>query len=205
MSDNSLGKEVNKGNVLTGLVIVFILGIVIATFGAAYISRNPLVEIVPNDNPEVAGVSTENQNISDSNSIGNLIKNNPNLSTLVDSLNKAELMEELEGTNKYTLFALTNEALNDPIVHSLKILSDPNQYDELRETLNQHILNKVYTFDQLKKLRTVSPRDGDVLNIVIKDGEIYLNGKAKIITKDIVASNGVIHIIDRIIIPEDVL
>jgi uncharacterized surface protein with fasciclin (FAS1) repeats len=119
--------------------------------------------------------------------------------TLATALTEAGLVETLQGEGPFTVFAPTDEAfakLPKGTVESL--LKDK---DALTNILLYHVVSgNVMASDVVKldKATTISKND---VQIKVADGSVFIN-KSKVTTADVKASNGVIHIIDTVLIPE---
>ena len=123
----------------------------------------------------------------------------PDLSTLVKAVSAAGLVETLEEPGPYTVFAPTNKAF-EALGGTLDTLLEPQNKAELAEVLTYHVVPGELTSSELsdgQKLKTVQ---GDTLEVRIAGGEVTVNG-AKVVTPDVEASNGVVHVIDEVLIP----
>lgn len=121
------------------------------------------------------------------------------LSSLYGALESVNLTETLNGTGPFTVFAPSNaafEALGDDA---------PTDEDNLTRVLLYHVLSgEVYSW-QLQN-GTVATLNGQQVNVTVnetEDGTIWMIGNATVITSDIVCSNGVIHVIDAVLLPPD--
>jgi uncharacterized surface protein with fasciclin (FAS1) repeats len=119
--------------------------------------------------------------------------------TLVAALKAAALVETLEGAGPFTVFAPDDAAfakLPEGTVDTL--LADPT--GDLTKILTYHVVPGSYPASALTdgmKLKTVQ---GEDITITIKDDKVYAN-EAMVTAADVTASNGVIHIVDSVLIP----
>lgn len=124
---------------------------------------------------------------------------NPDFSTLVAAVKAAGLVETLSGEGPFTVFAPTNEAfakLPEGKVDSL--LAD---IPTLKKILTYHVVaGKVMAADVVG-LNSATTVQGDDVKIAVVDGKVKLNDSAMVIATDLEASNGVIHVIDTVLIP----
>ncbi len=122
----------------------------------------------------------------------------PQFSTLVAAVKVAGLVETLKSAGPFTLFAPTNAAFAKlPKGTLAALLQDPAK---LRSILLYHALaGKVYSTDA-KKLRSAVTINGARVRIRVDDGEILIN-QAEVIRADVLATNGVIHAIDAVLLP----
>ena len=121
--------------------------------------------------------------------------------TLVAAVQAAGLVDTLKGDGPFTVFAPTDEAfaaLPEGTVESLLL---PENKDQLVSILTYHVVPaKVMSGDIAGKRAKVLTVQGDRLSVNAKNG-VKVNG-AKVVQADIEASNGVIHVIDEVILPE---
>jgi uncharacterized surface protein with fasciclin (FAS1) repeats len=124
---------------------------------------------------------------------------NPDFSTLVAAVKAAGLVETLSGEGPFTVFAPTNEAfakLPEAKVDSL--LAD---IPTLKKILTYHVVaGKVMAADVVG-LDSATTVQGDDVKIAVVDGKVKLNDSAMVTATDLEASNGVIHVIDTVLIP----
>ena len=119
--------------------------------------------------------------------------------TLLTAATAAGLVETLQGEGPYTVFAPTDEAFAALPEGTLEgLLADP---EALKQILLYHVVNGKVTSDQVVGLTSADSVAGPAIAIAVKDGTVYLNDSAKVVTTDIETSNGVIHVIDSVILP----
>ncbi|MFD2565080.1 fasciclin domain-containing protein [Aquimarina rubra] len=117
----------------------------------------------------------------------------PELSTLVGALQAADLVDTLDGDGPFTVFAPTNDAFD--------ALDAIPQGEALTEVLLYHVAAGKFTAEDLLAGQTVTTVQGDEVTIEMINGEVFLNRNIKVIMEDIEASNGVVHVIDGVLIP----
>jgi uncharacterized surface protein with fasciclin (FAS1) repeats len=123
--------------------------------------------------------------------------------TLVTALQEAELVSTLQGEGPFTVFAPTDEAFAALPEGTLESLLQPENRDQLVNILTYHVVpGKVMASDvtQLEEANTVA---GSAISIQVSDGNVMLTGDntAQVVQTDIEASNGVIHVIDTVLMP----
>jgi uncharacterized surface protein with fasciclin (FAS1) repeats len=121
-------------------------------------------------------------------------------STLVTALSAAKLVETLKGTGPFTVFAPKNAAFAALPAGTLETLL-ANPEGDLKEILLYHVVSGSVKADAVVKLTKAATVNGKDVTIEVKDGSVILNGKVKVIATDIAASNGVIHVIDGVLLP----
>jgi len=118
--------------------------------------------------------------------------------TLVAAVTAAGLGETLSGAGPFTVFAPTNEAFNKLPAGTVDNLLKPEMKKDLTKILTSHVVSgKLMAADLTdgQKLKTV---EGKELTVSVKDGKVSVNGSTVTIA-DVVSSNGVTHVIDRVI------
>jgi len=119
--------------------------------------------------------------------------------TLLKAATAAGLVETLKGDGPLTVFAPTDEAFAALPAGTLDgLLADP---EALKKVLLYHVVSGKVTSDQVVGLTTANSVEGSPIAIGVKDGTVYLNDASKVVTVDVMASNGVIHVIDAVILP----
>ncbi len=126
---------------------------------------------------------------------------NESFSTLVAAVSAAGLVETLKSEGPFTVFAPTNEAFAALPAGTVESLLKPENKDQLVAVLTYHVVPGAVTSDQLigQKL-SVATVQGDTVDIDATGGGVMVDG-ATVVTPDIMASNGVIHVIDSVILP----
>ncbi|MDZ4850533.1 MAG: fasciclin domain-containing protein [Pirellulaceae bacterium] len=126
---------------------------------------------------------------------------NEAFSTLVAAVKAAGLVETLKGKGPFTVFAPTNEAFDKLPKGTVESLLKPENKEKLVAILTYHVVAGSVKAADVVKLDKAKTVQGSDVTIEIKDGNVFLNGKAKVVKTDIAASNGVVHVIDTVILP----
>ena len=115
-------------------------------------------------------------------------------------MNAAGLAETLAGPGPFTVFAPTDAAFAKLPAGTLDGLLA--NHEKLASILTFHVVSGKVMASEIVKSNGARPTtvNGLPLDIVVRDGKVYVNG-AQVVTADIVASNGVIHVIDAVLIP----
>ncbi len=127
---------------------------------------------------------------------------NPDFSTLVAAVEAAGLAETLSGTGPFTVFAPTNAAFEALPAGVLDKLLLPENKETLTKVLTYHVVPGKVTSDMVTA-GDVATVEGSTIAITT-DGGVKINGSTTVTAVDVDASNGVIHVIDSVLIPEDV-
>jgi len=123
------------------------------------------------------------------------------LSTLVAAVVAGDLAETLSSPGPFTVFAPTNEAFGALPAGTLETLLKPENKDQLVDILTYHVLPAQVLSTDLKPKQVVKTVEGKELLVSIYKGDVYAN-KAKVVGADNLASNGVAHIIDGVLLPK---
>ena len=118
--------------------------------------------------------------------------------TMLAAVEAAGLVETLKGEGPFTVFAPTDEAfeaLDEDTLNSL--LADP---EALSQVLLYHVVPGQVTADQVVELESAETVEGGSVAIRVEDGQVFIND-AQVIATDVLTSNGVIHVIDKVIVP----
>ncbi len=125
--------------------------------------------------------------------------------TLVAAVQAAGLVDTLKGEGPFTVFAPTDEAFAKLPAGTVEDLLKPENLETLTNILLYHVVpGKVMAADvvQLDGQMVDTALEGQQIKITVKDGKVYLNDTVQVIITDIETSNGVIHVIDTVLLPE---
>ena len=120
--------------------------------------------------------------------------------TLAKALTAADLVATLKGPGPFTVFAPTDEAFAKLPAGTLDNLLKPENKAMLVRVLTYHVVSgKVMAVDAVK-ITSAKAVSGDALHIKVADGNVTVD-KARVVKTDIAASNGIIHVIDHVLLP----
>ena len=120
--------------------------------------------------------------------------------TLVIAIKAAELLDALSNAGPFTVFAPTNAAFDKLAPGTVDGLLKPEQKTDLQDILQYHVSVGVFKEDAFQDGQVIGQVNGDNVTISKKDGKIMINGTATIVAS-IPASNGIIHVIDVVLLP----
>lgn len=120
--------------------------------------------------------------------------------TLVSAVQASELVDVLANAGPFTVFAPTSDAFKLLPADTLGDLLRPANKEKLRDLLQYHVAVAVYRTEMLRDGMILNMANGDNLRITVRDGRITLNGAATV-TGSVPAANGIIHVIDRVLLP----
>lgn len=121
------------------------------------------------------------------------------LSTLVTAVKAGGLVETLQGEGPFTVFAPTNEAFAALPEGTLESLLKPENKDQLVSILTYHVVPGKIMSSDLSDGQTAATVNGKEIEVSIGEG-VQING-ANVAMADVEASNGVVHVIDQVILP----
>jgi uncharacterized surface protein with fasciclin (FAS1) repeats len=122
--------------------------------------------------------------------------------TLAKALTAADLIGTLKGKGPFTVFAPTDEAFAKLPAGTLESLLKPENKAKLQRILTYHVVAGKTMAADVVKMHSAKAVSGDTITIVTRGGTVTVDN-AKVVKTDIVASNGVIHVIDSVIVPKD--
>jgi len=122
--------------------------------------------------------------------------------TLVAAVQAAGLEETLRGEGPFTVFAPTDEAFAALPEGTVENLLKPENKDQLIAILTYHVVPGKVTSEDVVKVKEVKSVNGKAIPIAVTDGKVNVDN-ATVVQVDIMASNGVIHVIDAVMLPDD--
>ena len=120
--------------------------------------------------------------------------------TLTAAINAANLAETLKGSGPFTVFAPTDAAFAKLPAGTVETLLKPENRDRLAAILTYHVVPGKVMAAEVTKLDEAKTVNGRMIDVSTSGGTVMVND-AKVITADIPASNGIIHVIDTVILP----
>jgi uncharacterized surface protein with fasciclin (FAS1) repeats len=121
--------------------------------------------------------------------------------TLVAALKQAELVTALSNAGPFTVFAPTNAAFDKLPVGTVDGLMKADKKADLQNILQYHVTTSSLKTDFFKDGMTIAMVNGGAVTVSVKDGKIMLNNSATIVAS-IPASNGMVHVIDAVLLPK---
>lgn len=120
--------------------------------------------------------------------------------TLVAALKQAELVTSLSNAGPFTVFAPTNDAFNKLPAGTVDGLMKDDKKTDLQNILQYHVTVSAIKAENLMDGQTLGMVNGDNVTVSVKDGKIILNGSSTVVAS-VQASNGIIHVIDGVLLP----
>jgi uncharacterized surface protein with fasciclin (FAS1) repeats len=121
--------------------------------------------------------------------------------TLATALQAAGLVETLKGKGPFTVFAPTDEAFAKLPAGTVETLLRPENKAKLQRVLTYHVVAGAVMAGEVVKLQSARAVSGDTIAVSVQDGVVRVDN-AQVTATDIAATNGVIHVIDTVILPK---
>ena len=121
--------------------------------------------------------------------------------TLAAALKAADLVHTLKGKGPFTVFAPTDAAFAKLPAGTLDDLLKPENKAKLVSILTYHVVPGAVSSSQVAKMTSAKTVEGQSVKVSTKDGKVMIDN-ANVVTADIIASNGIIHVIDSVILPK---
>lgn len=125
----------------------------------------------------------------------------PDHTTLVAAVTAAGLVETLSGPGPFTIFAPTDAAFAALPAGTVENLVKPENKDKLTSILTYHVVSGNVLAADLTDGQKVATLNGQELTVSIANGVVKING-ATVVAADLAGSNGVIHVVDGVILPK---
>lgn len=129
--------------------------------------------------------------------------NNEMFSTLVAAVKAGDLVSTLKGDGPFTVFAPTDDAFAALPDGTLEMLLKPENKATLVKILTYHVVAGKVTSKEVTGLKSASTVEGSDVAISVMGGNVKINN-ATVIKADVMTSNGVIHVIDTVLLPSEV-
>ena len=200
-----MGEELlfgGKFKIMSKTIFLFSLYLVIVSWGCN--------STTPDQTQASTGISESNvqagqSGVKDEISNPNIVQvavSSKDHSTLVTAVKAASLVDALSNAGPFTVFAPTNAAFEKLPAGTVESLLKPEKKDALSNILEYHVYVGVIKTDAMRDGQSLGQVNGKNITINVKDGKYMVNGKANIIAS-IPASNGMIHIIDEVLLPPE--
>ena len=120
--------------------------------------------------------------------------------TLVAALKQAEYVDDLSNAGPFTVFAPTNDAFNKLPAGTVEGLMKDDKKADLQNILEYHVAVGVYKTGNMKEGQKINMANLNDITLSVKDGRVVVNGTANVVAS-IPAANGIIHVVDAVLLP----
>ena len=180
-----------------------IFNLLIVAAACFFISCNGTTETTADTTSETTATTLKGQSgVVDDDSDRNVVQvavSSPDHTTLVKAVQAAGLVDALSNAGPFTVFAPTNAAFDALPAGTVANLLKPENKDDLVDLLQYHVIVGVYNAESFTDGQTIGQVNGDNITMSVKDGKVMINGKATIVAS-IPAANGVVHVIDAVLL-----
>jgi uncharacterized surface protein with fasciclin (FAS1) repeats len=173
--------------------------VLVIALGAACKKEQPAPKAQPAESTHAAVAETRTRPPVDPTNIVGIAAASAGHTTLVAALEAADYVTSIANPGPLTVFAPTNAAFEKLPPGTVDELLKPEKIDDLKYVLKYHAATSVHTIDNLKDGQTLAMANGAKVEIRIQDGKMMVND-ANVIAS-VRASNGVVHVIDAVLIP----
>lgn len=194
---------------MQNIAIVALIGIVIIA-GAVYLTSTPadvdpvdtsmdsMMEAEPMTNEAPTPAATPTAPAAD---IVTTAVNTPALSTLVAAVTAADLVATLQGPGPFTVFAPVNDAFAALPAGTVETLLLPENIADLQAILTYHVVPGAIMASELTDGMVLETVNGESITINVSPAGVSINGSANVAMADIETSNGIVHVIDAVLLP----
>jgi uncharacterized surface protein with fasciclin (FAS1) repeats len=176
----------------------------VLTLGACGSSSDDSADATPTTTAAPDTTDTTDTTVAPAQTVVEIAAGNPEFSTLVSAVEAVDLAETLSGDGPFTVFAPTNAAFEALPAGTLESLLEPANKQQLADILTYHVVPATVMAKDVEP-GDVTTVNGATFEVAAENGGVTITdgqgGTAKVVTTDIVASNGVIHVIDAVLIP----
>jgi uncharacterized surface protein with fasciclin (FAS1) repeats len=120
--------------------------------------------------------------------------------TLVAALKQADYVNDLSNAGPFTVFAPTNDAFNKLPAGTVDGLMKDDKKADLQNILEYHVAVGVYKTENMQEGQKINMANLQDITLSVKDGKVIVNGVANVVAS-IPASNGIIHVVDAVLLP----
>ncbi len=178
--------------------------LMVSLLGALSCSTNEESTQPDNQATEASGPSVGQSGVVDDVSNPNVVQvavGSKDHTTLVAAVKAAELVDALSNAGPFTVFAPVNAAFDKLPAGTVEGLLQPEKKETLIDILQYHVYVGVLKAESLMDGQSIGQVNGGNIRITMQDGKPLINGKARILAS-VPASNGIIHVIDEVLLPQ---
>jgi uncharacterized surface protein with fasciclin (FAS1) repeats len=134
-------------------------------------------------------------------SVVDIAAGSPDHKTLVAAVTAADLIKTLSEEGPFTIFAPSDDAFAKLPMGTVKDLLKPENKEKLTSILTNHVVDGNVMSGDLRNGQMIPTLGGGKLRVSIRNGEVTIDG-SKVINPDLAGTNGVIHVVDNVILPK---
>src|SRR6187399_3148426 len=183
-------------------LLLLISGIAIATFiSCNQNTDNAAASQATNENEasQPRGQESVNDDVSQKDVV-KIAVGSADHTTLVAALKQADYVDDLSNAGPFTVFAPTNDAFNKLPAGTVDGLMKDEKKADLQNILEYHVAVGVYKTENMQDGQKINMANLGDITLSVKDGKVLVNGTANIVAS-IPAANGIIHVVDQVLLP----
>jgi len=186
---------------------ILIVGIIVIIGIGGFLLLQPAAEPMVDDMAVVEQVEVVSEPMADdmgATTPGDIVETaiaTPQLSTLVTAVTQAELVATLQSEGPFTVFAPVNDAFAALPPATLEALLQPENIADLQAILTYHVVPGAVMSGDLVDGMEVVTVNGETITINVDASGVSINGSANVAMADIETSNGIVHVIDSVLLP----
>lgn len=180
-----------------------ILNIIPAILAIILFACNSNTESAKTASAEAATTAAGQEAVKDDESQKDVVKiavGSKDHTTLVAALQQAEYVNDLSNAGPFTVFAPTNDAFNKLPAGTVEGLMKDEKKADLQNILEYHVAVGVYKTENMQDGQVINMANLENITLSVKDGKVMVNGTANVVAT-IPASNGIIYVIDAVLLP----
>jgi uncharacterized surface protein with fasciclin (FAS1) repeats len=180
-----------------------IINIIPATLAIILFACNSKTESAKTAPAEAATTAAGQEAVKDDESQKDVVKiavGSKDHTTLVAALQQAEYVNDLSNAGPFTVFAPTNDAFNKLPAGTVEGLMKDEKKADLQNILEYHVAVGVYKTENMQDGQVINMANLENITLSVKDGKVMVNGTANVVAT-IPASNGIIYVIDAVLLP----
>jgi transforming growth factor-beta-induced protein len=191
----------SKNSIIISAVLVVLVIVIGVAVGTSMSKKNDTAKNDSNSKMEEKTVMVGGAAMYPSKNIIENVSNANNLTTLVAAVKAGDLVTTLQGSGPFTVFGPTNSAFNELPAGTVDTLLKPENKATLQAILKYHVVSGKYLVADLTDGQVLTTLNGQTLKVT-KSGNKTMVGSATIETSDVIQSNGVAHVISKVLQPD---
>lgn len=180
-----------------------LINIIPAVLALVLFACNSNKESAKTESTEAAATTAGQEAVKDDISQKDIVKiavGSKDHTTLVAALKQADYVKVLSNAGPFTVFAPTNDAFNKLPAGTVEGLMKDDKKADLQNILEYHVAVGVYKTENMQDGQVINMVNLDNITLSVKDGKVMVNGTANVVAA-IPASNGIIYVIDAVLLP----
>ena len=200
MITNDCLPENLKLTIMKKLIRLIPIGALVLIFGACNSNTESATAIETKDAAANSGGQEAVQDDVSQKDVVKIAVGSKDHTTLVAALKQADYVDDLSNAGPFTVFAPTNDAFNKLPAGTVDGLMKDDKKSDLQNVLEYHVAVGVYKTENMQDGQKINMANLGDITLSVKDGKVMVNGVANIVAS-IPAANGIIHVVDAVLLP----